>query len=99
MTLELYVSRRAATEIERIVKWWSQNRPAAPDAVRTDLRVAFDILLEQPELGSKVEQVSSPDVRCFHLDRIRDWIYYRVRRNRFEVVSVWHASRGRGPIV
>ena len=99
MALELHVSRRAAAEIERIVKWWSENRPAAPGAVRTDLRVAFDVLLQQPDLGSKVEEASSPDVRRFHVDRIRYWIYYRVRGNRFEVVSVWHSSRGRGPAV
>jgi plasmid stabilization system protein ParE len=38
-------------------------------------------------------------VRRLHLDRIRYWVYYRVRRNRLEVLSVWHSSRGSGPAV
>jgi len=73
VSLELHVSRRAAVEIERIVKWWAENRPAAPGAVRKDLNAALDILLEQPDIGSKVEEASSPDVRRFHVDRIRYW--------------------------
>lgn len=99
MALELHVSRRAAAEIERIVKWWAENRPAAPGAVRKDLKAALDVLLEQPDIGSKVEEASSPDVRRFHVDRIRYWVYYRVRGKRLEVVSVWHSSRGSGPAI
>ncbi len=99
MTLELHVSRRAAVEIERVVKWWAENRPAAPGAVRKDLKAALDILLEQPDIGSRIEEASSPDVRRFHVDRIRYWVYYRVRDNRLEVVSVWHSSRGSGPAI
>lgn len=99
MALELHVSRRAAAEIERVVKWWAENRPAAPGAVRTDLQAVVDLLLEQPGIGSKVEQASSPGVRRFHIDRIRYWVYYRVRGTRLEVVSLWHSSRGSGPAI
>jgi plasmid stabilization system protein ParE len=99
VALELFVSRRAAAEIERAVIWWAENRPAAPGAVRSDLKTTLDVLLQQPLIGSRVEQASSPDVRRFHVDRISYWIYYRVRGTRFEVVSVWHSSRGNGPAV
>ena len=99
MALELHISRRAAREIERVVEWWAVNRPAAPGAVRQDLEVALGLLLVQPGIGSVVQQASSPDVRRFHVDRIRYWVYYRVKRNRLEVVSLWHSSRGRGPRV
>ena len=99
MSLELHVSRRAAAEIERIVMWWAENRPAAPGAVRKDLKAALDVLLEQPDIGSQVEEASSPDVRRFHVDRIRYWVYYRVHGRRLEVVSVWHSSRGTGPSI
>ena len=97
MALELHVSRRAAREIERVVEWWAVNRPAAPGAVRQDVKAALDLLLVQPDIGAIVEQASSPGVRRFYLERIRYWVYYRVRQNRLEVVSVWHASRGSGP--
>ena len=99
MALELFVSRRAAAEIERAVIWWAENRPAAPGAVRSDLKTTLDVLLQQPLIGSRVEQASSPDVRRFHVDRVSYWIYYRVRGTRFEVLSVWHSSRGNGPAV
>jgi len=99
MPLELFVSRRAAREVERVVHWWALNRPAAPGAVRQDLQAALNLLLVQPDIGVRVTQASSPDVRRFHLDRIRYWVYYRVRRNRLEVLSVWHSSRGSGPAV
>jgi plasmid stabilization system protein ParE len=97
VALELHISRRAAREIERVVEWWADNRPAAPGAVRQDLEAAFGLLLVQPDIGSRVHQASSLDVRRFHVDRIRYWVYYRVRRDRLEVVSIWHASRGSGP--
>ena len=97
MALELAVSRRAAREFERVVAWWAANRPAAPGAVRQDLEAAVNVLLVQPEIGARVSEASSPDVRRFHLDRIRYWVYYRVRSNRLELLSVWHSSRGTGP--
>ena len=99
MALELFISRRAAREFERVVEWWAANRPAAPGAVRRDLEAAVNVLLVQPDIGARVEEASSPDVRRIHLDRIRYWVYYRVRSNRLEVLSVWHSSRGRGPTV
>ena len=99
MSLELRISRRAAREIERIVQWWSLNRPAAPDAVGEDLEAALDVLFDQPETGSLVPEASSVGVRRFHLDRIRYWVYYRVRMNRLEILSLWHSSRGSGPAV
>ncbi|MBS0326309.1 MAG: type II toxin-antitoxin system RelE/ParE family toxin [Proteobacteria bacterium] len=97
MALQLRVSRRAAREIERIVEWWAINRPAAPGAVRKELQNVLDLLLVQPDIGALVKEASSPEVRRFHVERIRYWLYYRVRENWLEVVSVWHASRGSGP--
>ena len=102
VALELHISRRAAREIERVVKrWavnrWAVNRPAAPGAVRQDFEAALALLLVQNDIGSKVLQASSPDVRRFHVDRIRYRVYYRVRGKRLEVVSIWHASRSSGP--
>ena len=99
MPLELFISRRAAREVERIIQWWAVNRPAAPGAVRQDLQAALTLLLVQPDIGVRVNQASSAEVRRFHLDRIRYWVYYRIRQNRLEVLSVWHSSRGSGPAV
>jgi plasmid stabilization system protein ParE len=99
VALELFISRRAAREIDRIAEWWAANRPAAPGAVRQDLEAVFALLVEQPGIGTEVPEASAPHVRRFYVDRIRYWIYYRVRGQRLEVVSVWHASRGVGPAI
>ena len=97
MPLELFVTRRAARELQRIIQWWEANRPVAPNAVENDVQAALRLLLVQPNIGARVREASSPDVRRLHLDRIRYWIYYRVRENRLEVLSVWHSSRGSSP--
>lgn len=99
MVLELFISRRAAREIDRVAGWWATHRPAAPGAVRKDLEAAFALLVEQPGLGGEVTQADSSGIRRFHVDRIRYWVYYRVRGKRLEVVCVWHSSRGSGPSV
>jgi len=69
VALEVYFSRRAAREIERIVAWWAENRTAAPGAIRQDLEAALSLLLIQPDIGARVEEASSPGVRRFDLDR------------------------------
>ena len=56
MPLELFVSRRAARDVERIVQWWAVNRPAAPGAVRQDLQAALNLLLVQPDVGVRVNE-------------------------------------------
>lgn len=69
-------------------------------AVRQDIQAALNLLLMHPDVGARVTEASLPDVRRLHLDRIRYWVYYRVQRNRLEVLSVWHSSRGSGlPVI
>lgn len=99
MALELRVTRRATNEIDRVAAWWALHRRAAPGAVRLDLQAALALLVEQPGMGEEVREASSPGVRRFHLDRIRYWVYYRVRGSKLEVVSIWHSSRSSGPAV
>ena len=37
MTLKLSVTLRAAAQIERADRWWSENRLSAPEALREDI--------------------------------------------------------------
>lgn len=99
MTLRLVVTRRAANELRRAASWWAENRPAALGAVRKDFGAVTKVLRNQPGIGQPVEEASSPDTRRIHLDRIRYWVYYRVRGNELQVLSVWHSGRGSGPSV
>lgn len=99
MTVRLRITARAAHEIERADAWWRENRQAVPAALREDLKGAFDLLLRQPGIGAKVVSARLPGTRRLHLKRIRYFIYYRVRGEDLDVLSVWHSSRGSAPVV
>ena len=77
--------------------WWTQNRPAAPGAVRKDVEAALALLVEEPGIGTKVETPRSDVVRRLYLPRIKYFVYYRVRGKIIEVVAFWHSSREEGP--
>lgn len=82
MALRLRIARRAASEIECAENWWLENRPAAPDAFRADVKGAFILLARQPGVGVKVGNTRLIGVRRLHLGRIRYVVYYRVRGER-----------------
>ncbi len=99
MTLIVKVKPRARHEINAAAEWWSQNRPAAPGAVATDLREALDLLVELPGIGTTVEGARDPETRRWWLDRIRYYIYYRPRGRYLELVAFWGGGREHGPSV
>lgn len=75
----------------------TDNRPAAPDALRKDIESALALLIDEPGIGTNVE-IPRPDVvRRLHHGRIRDFVYYRVRGRFLEVIAFWHTSRGSQP--
>ncbi|MFO1268861.1 MAG: type II toxin-antitoxin system RelE/ParE family toxin [Rubrivivax sp.] len=99
MTLRLRITARAAAEIERADAWWREHRLAVPDALRKDLRAAFELLVLQPGIGEKVESVRLQGTRSLQIDRIRYDLYHVVRGDELVVPSLWHSNRGRQPRV
>ena len=99
MTLRVRITARAAGEIERADAWWRENRLAVPGALREDLKAAFKLLLQQPGVGIKVASARLTGTRRLHLERIRYFVYYRVKSEELVILCVWHSSRGRGPRV
>ena len=99
MTLIVRVKPRAERQIEAAAAWWTEHRAAAPGAVRSDLKAAFDALIEQPGLGTPVENARDPETRRLFLARTRYFVYYRPRGEYLEVVALWHSSREHGPSV
>ena len=55
------------------------------------------ILLLQPGIGEKVESGRPVQVRRYRTDKTKRWIYYRVKGDVLEVLSVWGTERGSGP--
>lgn len=99
MALLVRIKPRAVREIHRAAQWWSENRPAAPGAVETDLEDALALLAEHPGIGSKVLNSRDAETRRFFLDRTRYFVYYRAKGAFLEVVAYWHSSREHEPRV
>ena len=97
MPYEVKISPRAGAQIRRASKWWAENRPAAPDAVRLDIRKASSILALQPRIGVLMRQTKTRGVRRVHLGRIRYYLYYRFEAEVVEVLAIWHSSRESSP--
>ncbi|MBC8281247.1 MAG: type II toxin-antitoxin system RelE/ParE family toxin [Chloroflexi bacterium] len=95
--LPIKVTSSAVLQIEEAASWWSDNRPAAPLALRDDLQQAFTLISEQPNIGAAATNAALPGVRRIHLGRIRYFLYYRIRPDQVEILALWHASRGQEP--
>jgi plasmid stabilization system protein ParE len=93
VALRLRITRRAAAEIERANAWWSENRLAAPHAIRIELRRALALLAMQPGIGQKVENGRLTGTRRLHLDRVRYHVYYRVTDGDLVVLAFWQSNR------
>ena len=64
-----------------------------------ELKAALDALVEQPGIGTSVENARNRDVRRLYLTRVRYFVYYRVQGPYLDVVAFWHESREEGPRV
>lgn len=99
MALVARIKPRAESEILKATRWWRDNRPAAPGAIESDLAAAIGALIEQPGIGSKVENARDPETRRLYLARTRYFIYYRPKGQYLEVIAFWHSSRDGAPSV
>jgi plasmid stabilization system protein ParE len=89
------LSAEAQAAVERIDRWWRANRPAAPALFLDELDRALAALEDSPGLG--VRYPSKPGVRRLLLLRSSHHVYFVEQADRVFVLSVWSASRGRGP--
>ncbi|MBI5910910.1 MAG: type II toxin-antitoxin system RelE/ParE family toxin [Betaproteobacteria bacterium] len=76
-----------------------EREPAAPGAIRSDLKAALEALLEQPGIGTLLEIARDPETRRLYLARTSYFLYYRPRGKYLEVVAFWHSSREHRPSV
>ena len=68
-----------------------------PQAFHEELSLAFDLICRHPEIGSRATNARLIGVRRIYLSRIRNFLYYRVRSARVEVLALWHSSREGAP--
>jgi len=84
---------RAERQINAGRKWWLQNRDKAPDAFDEEIERSRRLLQRDPFVGVPVITRRGKRIRRLTLERIRYYLYYRVTRERLEVISLWHTSR------
>jgi plasmid stabilization system protein ParE len=97
--LHIEINELAKAQVRTAEDWWRFNRPKAPNAIREDFERAASLIASQPEVGTRARNVTLPDVRRLHLDRVRYYLYYRVISipEQVEILAFWHESRGSRP--
>ncbi len=96
--MKLELAPRFLREAERCARWWREHRPAARFLFDEELRAAFDQIRTAPALGSVYLAMAGREHRRVLMLQTRHYVYYRVvAPDLVRLVSVWAATRGRGP--
>jgi plasmid stabilization system protein ParE len=101
LMLPIKITPRAEEQMQKAASWWLANREAAPDALKEELRLAFDFISRHPGVGTLATNTRLKGVRRIYLSRVRYHLYYRVNlsSSEIEILALWHASRGKGPSI
>jgi plasmid stabilization system protein ParE len=89
----LLISERAQREIAVAQEWWLENRDKAPEALEEELRAAYELLLETPQIGFRVPTRKRKFMRRILLARTGYYVYYLNTAPGIEILAVWHSSR------
>ncbi|MGA7179540.1 MAG: type II toxin-antitoxin system RelE/ParE family toxin [Thiobacillaceae bacterium] len=82
-------SRRALADLARIADFIAQDKPAAAQSFRREMRSKTENLRRLPQLGRRGElpDTSEPIVHR------HDLLTYRVRADAVEILQVWHVAQ------
>ena len=89
-SLELKWSRRALSDLARILDYITQDKPDAARQLAADMRAKAEHLRVHPYLGRE----SAPSVRELVLHR-HYLLTYRIKPGRVEILQVWHVAQKR----
>lgn len=91
------LSARARRELQRITRWWKENRQGSPHLLEDEFTAAGAMLATHPESAPVAPRYAS--VRRLFLPRTRYAIYYEVvhTERRVVVLAIWHTARGQEP--
>jgi plasmid stabilization system protein ParE len=89
----------ADLQVMVIDAWWTENRPAARELFRCELRDVCELLEQMPFIGRAYGTRGGETVRRVLLPRSRYHVFYEVDADaaRITVRAVWSARRGQGP--
>ena len=92
-------SANARAQADQIEAWWAGERTAAPRLFREELESACRRLELAPRSGTEFLDAAGNKLRRTLLRRTGYHVYYLCSDadRCVEILSIWHASRGRGP--
>jgi toxin ParE1/3/4 len=88
--LDLKWSRRALTDIARIIEDIAQDNPSAGSALAMSMRAQAEHLRQHPYLGR--ESVAGLRELVVHRNYL---LTYRLKPGRVEILQVWHVAQQR----
>jgi plasmid stabilization system protein ParE len=89
---------RALRQAAAARKWWSENRPDAPECFDQELAVVVDQIKVGPQIGNVYQVESSHVHRRLLMPVTRFHVYYRVLSPELvRIVAIWSGVRERGP--
>jgi plasmid stabilization system protein ParE len=96
----IIIMPNAHRQIREASDWWRRNRQTAPRLFEEELDRALLRLARYPGLGTRSSWPRLQGVRRLLVRRVKYVVFYRLRpkARRVEVLAVWHARRGSGPM-
>jgi toxin ParE1/3/4 len=94
MAFEIVWTEKSAEDVQAIVRYIRRHNPHAASSIARGIYERVQILIDQPESGSVLEELGAPEWRKLVF---RSWkIVYKVEQNRSRIViiRVWHAAQG-----
>ena len=62
-----------------------------------DVEGVLFVITQHPRLGRKIENGRSVEIHRYLMSRTQHLLYFQVKRNLIEMLSVWATSRGQEP--
>ena len=94
-------SPQARDQAREVGRWWRENRPSARLLFAAEVRQALLLIAGAPGIGVLYPHPQIGGVRRLLLSGTRCHLYYvhEESTDAIEIVAVWGAIRGSGPIV
>lgn len=96
---QVVVAPQARRQFLKVLNWWIDNRPKAPDLFLCEFEVATDRLAQSPGMGSEYHRSRRAGVRRILLPRSHYHLYYEIieAQSLIRILAVWHTARAEGP--
>ena len=71
----IFFTPRADRKIDTANRWWRENRTAAPELLKLELRRALDLIASHPQIGAQARNTKLTGVRRVLMSRCRYHLY------------------------